>query len=149
MLNKVIIHGRMVRDPDLRSTANGISCSNFTVSVDRDFKPKDGSDRQADFIDVVCWRSKAEFVNKYFSKGSPIIVEGRLQTRTYTDKEGVKRKVTEIQADNVYFGGSKKSSEGQAGQYPSSYSQAQEASTSVDIDDYDDFESLNEGDLPF
>ena len=107
-LNIVILMGRLVADPELRQTSNGISVCSFTVAVDRS-RSKD--EKQTDFIDIVAWRQSAEFVSKYFSKGKMIIVEGSIQTRTYEDKNGNKRKAVEVVADNMQFGESKKSSE--------------------------------------
>lgn len=109
MLNHITIMGRMTRDPELRRTGSGIAVTSFTLAVDRDFGPKDGGERETDFIDVVCWRSTAEFVHKYFGKGSMAIASGRLQIRSWTDKDGNKRRSAEVHADNVYFGESKKS----------------------------------------
>ena len=114
MLNKWIGMGRLARDPDLRHTQSGTPVVSFTIAVDRDFKAQDG-DRETDWIDIVAWRSTAEFVSKYFTKGSSIVVEGRLQIRSYTDKEGNKRKAAEVVADSVYFGGSKKETGGGGG----------------------------------
>ena len=116
MLNHIDIMGRMTRDPELRRTGSGIAVTSFTLAVDRDFSPKDGGERETDFIDVVCWRSTAEFVQKYFSKGSMAIASGRLQIRSWTDKDGNKRRSAEVLADNVYFGESKKS-DGYTGSY--------------------------------
>ena len=110
MLNKVIIMGRLVKDPELRRTQSGTAVTSFRIAVDRDFKSQDGS-KQADFFDVVAWRGTAEFVSKYFSKGRMAVVEGRLQVRDWTDKDGNKRRSTEVIADSVYFGDSKKVSE--------------------------------------
>ena len=106
MLNNAVIMGRLVAQPELRTTGSGISVTSFTVAVDRRFV-KQGEERQADFIDVIAWRQSAEFVCKYFSKGSMIAVQGSIQTRTYEDKDGNKRKAVEIVADNVIFCGSK------------------------------------------
>ena len=106
MLNKIVIMGRLVRDPELRRTQSGTAVTSITLAVDRDFKAEDGS-RETDFIDVVAWRSTAEFIAKHFSKGRMAVVEGRLQIRDYTDKDGNKRKNAEVVADNVYFGDSK------------------------------------------
>ena len=108
MLNHIVIMGRLTRDPELRSTASGISVASFTVAVDRDFANKESGEKQTDFINCVAWRSTGEFVNKYFSKGSMIVVSGRLQIRDYTDRDGNKRTAAEIVADNVYFGESKR-----------------------------------------
>lgn len=107
MLNKWEGMGRLTRDPELRRTPSGTAVATFTIAVDRDRKPKDG-EQGTDFIDVVAWRQTAEFVSKYFSKGRMAVVEGRLQIREYTNKDGQKRKATEIVADNIYFGDSKK-----------------------------------------
>lgn len=108
-LNHITIMGRMVRDPELRRTGSGVAVTSFTLAVERDFSGKDGGEKETDFIDVVCWRSTAEFVEKYFHKGSMAIASGRLQIRSYTDKDGNKRRAAEVHADNVYFGDSKKS----------------------------------------
>mgnify|MGYP004694664957 FL=1 len=107
MLNKVIVMGRLVRNPELRRTNSGTAVASFTIACDRDFK-SDGGEREADFIECVSWRNTAEFVSKHFSKGRMAVVSGRLQTRNWTDKEGNKRKATEIVAESVYFGDSKR-----------------------------------------
>lgn len=112
MLNHITIMGRLTRDPELRRTGSGIAVASFTVAVDRDFGGRDGGERETDFIDCVAWRQTGEFVSKYFTKGSMIVVSGRLQIRSWTDKEGNKRRSAEVVADNVYFGESKRSSEG-------------------------------------
>ena len=111
MLNHITIMGRLTRDPELRRTGSGIAVASFTVAVDRDFSPKDGGEKETDFIDCVAWRQTGEFVSKYFTKGSMIVVSGRLQIRSWTDKDGNKRRTAEVVADNVYFGESKRSSE--------------------------------------
>lgn len=108
MLNVITIAGRLVRDPELRRTNGGVAVASFTVAVDRDFSGKNGNEKETDFIDVVCWKNTAEFVNKFFSKGRMIVVSGRLQIRIWTDKDGNKRRNAEVVADNVYFGDSKK-----------------------------------------
>lgn len=102
MLNKVFVQGRMTADPELRHTQNGVAVATFRLAVTRDFKEKDG-ERKADFISVVCWRGTAEFVSRFFQKGSLAVVEGRLQVRDYTDRDGNKRFITEVISDNVYF----------------------------------------------
>ncbi|MCI7809051.1 single-stranded DNA-binding protein [bacterium] len=112
MLNHIVIMGRLTRDPELRRTGSGIAVASFTVAVDRDFGGRDGGEKETDFIDCVAWRQTGEFVSKYFTKGSMIVVSGRLQIRNWTDKEGGKRRSAEIVADNVYFGESKRSNEG-------------------------------------
>ena len=118
MLNRIILMGRLTRDPELRKTGNGTAVTSFTLAVDRDYKPQDG-ERETDFIDVVAWRRTAEFVSKYFSKGRMAVVEGRLQVRDWTDKDGAKRRSTEVIADSVYFGDSKKVSESDTPAEPS------------------------------
>jgi single-strand DNA-binding protein len=112
MLNHIVIMGRLTRDPELRHTQSSIPVASFTVAVDRDFSGRDGGERQTDFISCVAWRSTGEFVSKYFTKGSMIVVSGRLQIRQYTDKDGNNRTAAEVVADNVYFGESKRSSAG-------------------------------------
>ena len=112
MLNHIVIMGRLTRDPELRRTGSGIAVASFSVAVDRDFGGRDGGEKETDFIDCVAWRQTGEFVSKYFTKGSMIVVSGRLQIRSWTDKEGNKRRSAEVVADNVYFGESKRSSEG-------------------------------------
>ena len=107
MLNRIIVMGRMTRDPELRRTNSGTAVASFTVAVDRDFKSQSG-EKETDFIDVVAWRNTAEFVSKYSSKGRMAVVEGRLQIRDWTDKDGNKRRTAEIVADSVYFGDSKR-----------------------------------------
>ena len=111
MLNKIILMGRLTRDPELRRTQSGTAVASFTLAVDRDYKPQDG-ERETDFIDIVAWRGTGEFVSKYFTKGRMAVVEGRLQVRDWTDKDGNKRRSTEVVADNVYFGDSKRSGSG-------------------------------------
>ena len=108
MLNHIVLMGRLTRDPELRRTGTGIAVASFTLAVDRDYAPKDGGQRETDFIDIVAWRSTAEFVSKYFTKGSMAVVSGRLQIRDWTDREGGKRRSAEVVADNVYFGESKR-----------------------------------------
>ena len=111
MYNHIGIMGRLVRDPELRRTQSGTPVVSFTIAVDRDFTDKTG-EKATDFIDVVAWRSTAEFVSKYFTKGRMAVVSGRLQIRPWTDKDGNKRKSAEVVADHVYFGDSKKESSG-------------------------------------
>ena len=111
MLNHIVIMGRLTRDPELRRTSSGIAVASFTVAVDRDFGGRDGGEKETDFIDCVAWRQTGEFVSKYFTKGSMIVVSGRLQIRNWNDKDGNKRRNAEVVADNVYFGESKRSSD--------------------------------------
>ena len=108
MLNHIVIMGRLTRDPELRRTGSGIAVASFSVAVDRDFGGRDGGEKETDFIDCVAWRQTGEFVSKYFTKGRMIVVSGRLQIRSWTDKEGNKRRTAEVVADNVYFGDSKR-----------------------------------------
>lgn len=112
MLNHITIMGRLTRDPELRRTGSGVAVASFTLAVDRDYNPKDGSEKETDFIDCTAWRGTGEFVSKHFSKGSTAIVSGRLQIRNWTDKEGNKRRNAEVLADSVYFGDSKRSEQG-------------------------------------
>ena len=117
MLNHIVVMGRLTRDPELRYTQSQTPVASFRVAVDRDFQPKDGGERQTDFIDCVAWRSSAEFVSKYFQKGSMIIVSGRLQIREYTDKDGNRRNAAEIVAENIHFGETRRSRDENAGSY--------------------------------
>lgn len=121
MLNHIVIMGRLTRDPELRRTGNGTAVASFTVAVDRDFAPKDGGEKETDFIDCVAWRQTGEFVSKYFSKGSMAVVSGRLQIRGWTDDKGNKRRTAEVVADNVYFGESKRTDQHSGGQSNNSY----------------------------
>lgn len=107
MLNRIILMGRLTRDPELRRTGSGTAVTSFSLAVDRDFKSQSG-EKETDFIDIVAWRNTAEFVSKYFTKGRMAVVEGRLQIRDWTDKDGGKRRSAEVVADNVYFGDSKR-----------------------------------------
>ena len=142
MLNKIFIMGRLTRDPELRRTQNGTAVTSFTLAVDRDFKNADGT-KDTDFIDVVAWRNTAEFVSKYFGKGRMAVVEGRLQLRDWTDKDGNKRRNAEVLADNIYFGDSKKEGDSSGG-----YKAAGKA---VDVEpEAGDFAEVeDDGDLPF
>ena len=107
MLNRIILMGRLTRDPELRHTQAGTPVASFSLAVDRDFRSRDGGERTTDFIDIVAWRNTAEFVSKYFTKGRMAVVEGRLQIRDWTDRDGGKRRSAEVVADNIYFGDSK------------------------------------------
>ena len=119
MLNHIVIMGRLTRDPELRRTGSGIAVASFTVAVDRDFGGRDGGEKETDFIDCVAWRQTGEFVSKYFTKGRMAVVSGRLQIRSWTDKDGNKRRTAEVVADNVYFGDSKR--DGDSGSAYGSY----------------------------
>ena len=153
MLNHITIMGRLTRDPELRTTQAGVSVVSFTVACDRDFGGRDGGERQTDFIDCVAWRSTGEFVSKYFHKGSMMVVSGRLQSRKWQDREGNNRTSWEINADNVYFGESRRDGDSSrdsysnntySGSYDSGRSSAPApaSNTFVELDDGD-------GELPF
>ena len=139
MLNHIILMGRLTRDPELRRTGSGTAVTSFTLAVDRDFKSQSG-EKETDFIDIVAWRSTAEFVSKYFAKGRMAVVEGRLQIRDWTDKDGGKRRSAEVIADSVYFGDSKPNS-----QEP----RAAHAAGGVDVSASDFAEIEGDGELPF
>ena len=117
MLNHITIMGRLTRDPELRRTGSGIAVASFTVAVDRDFGGRDGGEKETDFIDCVAWRQTGEFVSKYFTKGRMIVVSGRLQIRSWTDKDGNKRRTAEVVADNCYFGDSKRDADNSGSSY--------------------------------
>ena len=143
MLNHITIMGRLVRDPEMRTTQSGVAVASFTLAVDRDFGGRDGGEKQTDFIDCTAWRHTAEFVSKYFSKGRMAVVSGRLQIDNYTDNDGNKRKAAKVIADNIYFGDSKK--DGATGSQSDGQNTEQIAPASagfvpVDVDD---------GELPF
>ena len=148
MLNKIFIMGRLTRDPELRRTQTGTPVASFTLAVDRDFKDKTTGERATDFIDVVAWRQTGEFVSRFFTKGRMAVVEGRLQIRDWTDKDGNKRRSAEVVADNVYFGDSRR--DGDSGSYsapaysaaPAGYSAPTEGSQFAELSDDD-------GELPF
>ncbi len=155
MLNVAVLMGRLVADPELRHTANGISVTSFTLAVDRSYV-KAGGERQTDFIDVVAWRNTAEFVCKYFRKGQLAAVQGSIQTRSYTDKEGNKRKAFEIVADNVHFAEPKRDGNSGGGYQnnrsenpPASGKTAQPTSAYASGDTGDFEEMPSDEDLPF
>ena len=108
MLNHIIIMGRLTRDPELRRTGSGVAVASFSIAVDRDFGGRDGGEKKTDFIDCVAWRQTGEFISKYFTKGRMIVVDGRLEMRDWTDKEGNKRRTAEVIVANAYFGDSKR-----------------------------------------
>lgn len=113
MLNHIVLMGRLTADPEIRRTGSGVAVTSFTLAVEDDFKGQDG-EKKTIFVNIVAWRNTAEFVSKYFSKGRMAVVSGRLDIRDWTDKEGNKRKATEVVAENVYFGDSKKDGEAPA-----------------------------------
>ena len=139
MLNKIFLQGRLVADPELRNTPSGVAVVTFRIAVDRDFKNKQTGEKETDFVTIVAWRSTAEFVSKYFSKGRMAVVEGRLQMRNYTDRDGNKRNAAEVVADNIYFGDSR----------PSEGCNA--PNQGIPVPAGDQFAELNEddGELPF
>lgn len=134
MLNQITIMGRMVREPELRNTNSGLAVASFTLAVDRDFK-NDNGEKETDFIDCVAWRSTAEFVSKYFGKGSMAVVSGRLQVRSYNDKDGNKRKASEIVASNVYFADSKKAAQSDTSADTDVFTGSSEIGQTDDFDD--------------
>lgn len=175
MLNRIIIMGRLGKDPELRHTQQGTPVASFSLAVDRDFKDKNTGERVTDWIDVVAWRQTGEFVSRYFAKGRMAVVEGRLQMRDWTDRDGNKRRSAEVVADNVYFGDSKKDGDSggyqqggypQGGSYPQgSYQQSGYSGgysggyggpptpgpSGYPTSDYGQFQEIgeDEGDMPF
>ena len=150
MLNKIILMGRLVKDPELRRTQSGTAVTSFRIAVDRDFKSQDGS-KQADFFDVVAWRNTAEFVSKYFTKGRMAVVEGRLQIRDWTDRDGGKRRSAEVIADNVYFGDSKREGGSDYSPAPAYGTPAPSRGYAAPAGGQSDFAEIGEedGELPF
>ena len=152
MLNRIILMGRLTRDPELRHTQSGTAVASFSLAVDRDFKSRDGGERTTDFIDIVAWRNTAEFASKYFTKGRMAVVEGRLQIRDWTDKDGNKRRSAEVVADNVYFGDSRRDT-AEGGYSTPSYGAPAggRASAPAASSGFSDFAEIGEedGDLPF
>ena len=148
MLNKIILMGRLTRDPELRRTQSGTAVTSFSLAVDRDFKSQSG-EKETDFIDIVAWRNTAEFVSKYFTKGRMAVVEGRLQIRDWTDRDGGKRRSAEVVADNVYFGDSRRDSAD--GGYAPSYSAPAPGRSTAPVSGHSDFAEIGEedGELPF
>ena len=139
MLNVVALMGRLTADPELRTTPAGVSVTSFTIAVDRSFV-KQGEERQADFINCAAWRGTADFVAKYFQKGSLIAVDGKIQTRRYQDKDGHNRTAFEVVVDNAHFAGSKEKAE----------KPAQPAYSAPEQPAYDDFATIDDAeDLPF
>jgi len=153
MLNVIVLMGRLTADPELRHTTANIAVTTFTLAVDRSYV-KSGEERKTDFIDVVCWRATADFVTKYFKKGQLVAVQGAVQTRSYTDKEGNKRKAFEVVADNVHFAESKRDTAantgGQYNNYNNPQAQNAQAAPSYSNAGSDDFEVIQgDDDLPF
>ena len=152
MLNRIILMGRLTRDPELRRTGSGTAVTSFSLAVDRDFKSQSG-EKETNFIDIVAWRQTAEFVSRFFTKGRMAVVEGRLQLRDWTDRDGNKRRTAEVLAEHVYFGDSKRDAES-GGAYTPGYAPAP-ASHSAAPSNFSasgsDFAEIGEddGELPF
>lgn len=145
-LNKCIIMGRLARDPELRHTQTGTPVASFTLAVDRDFKDKNTGERATDWIDVVAWRSTGEFAAKHLSKGRMAVVDGRLQIRDWTDKDGNKHRSAEVVANSVYFGDSKR--DGDSSNTSSEYQAKADYGMPHDKDQFSELADDN-GDLPF
>ena len=150
MLNKIILMGRLTRDPELRRTQSGTAVTSFSLAVDRDFKSQNG-EKETDFIDVVAWRNTAEFVSKYFTKGRMAVVEGRLQIRDWTDRDGGKRRSAEVIAENVYFGDSKREGGSDYGSAPAYSAPYSGYAAPAAPGGHSDFAEIGEedGELPF
>lgn len=157
MLNKIFLMGRLVADPESRQTPSGVAVTTFRIAVDRDFKNKETGERETDFVTIVAWRGTAEFVSRYFSKGRMAVVEGRLQIRQYTDRDGNKRSAAEVVADNIYFGDSRRDGDGggsydRGGYAPRSSAPApQQPAYDAPVPAGDQFTELDDddGELPF
>ena len=147
-MNNIVLMGRLTRDPELRHTQSGTPVASFTLAVDRRFTPKDGSEKQTDFIDIVAWQNTAEFVSKYFIKGQMAAVTGRLQIRDWTDREGNKRRSAEVVADNIYFTESKKNRESSYGSTEAKDDYSPNFSSPVTGSDYAELD-MDDGELPF
>lgn len=142
MLNRITIMGRLTKDPEIRRTNSGIAVTSFTVAVDRDYSGKDGGEKKTDFVDCVAWRQTGEFVSKYFSKGRMIVVDGRLEMRDWTDKNGNKRRTAEINVDSAYFGDTKKDGAEGNQTAPSYQKPAVGYQAPVEFDEIEDMEKL-------
>ena len=139
MLNRIVLMGRLTRDPELRRTGSGTAVASFSIAVDRDFKGQNG-EKETDFIDIVAWRNTAEFVSKSFAKGRMAVVDGRLQIRDWKDKEGNNRRSAEVVADNVYFGDSKRDGDAAGDSYTGDQTAQSGEFKEIDEDD---------GEVPF
>ena len=146
MLNRIVLMGRLTRDPELRKTQSDTPVCSFSLAVDRDYK-KDGEKKETDFIDIVAWRATAEFVSKFFTKGRMAVVEGRLQIRDWKDKEGNNRRSAEVVADNVYFGDSNKDGGNRSG--GGSYGGSYDNSYQQPSGDFSEIPDDDAGELPF
>ncbi len=156
MLNRIILMGRLTRDPELRHTGSGTAVASFSLAVERDFRDKTSGQKTTDFIDIVAWRQTGEFVSKYFTKGRMAVVEGRLQMRDWQDRDGNKRRSAEVVADNVYFADSRRDGEQSSGYAPASSGYAPAPSSyappanqsSAPVSDFAEL-SDDDGELPF
>ena len=156
MLNRIILMGRLTRDPELRHTGSGTAVASFSLAVERDFRDKTSGQKTTDFIDIVAWRQTGEFVSKYFTKGRMAVVEGRLQMRDSQDRDGNKRRSAEVVADNVYFADSRRDGEQSSGYAPASSGYAPAPSSyappanqsSAPVSDFAEL-SDDDGELPF
>lgn len=147
MLNKCFFQGRLVKDPELRHTQSGTAVASFSLAVERDFKDKQTGEKVTDFIDCVAWRSTAEFVSRYFAKGSMAVVVGALQIRSWDDKDGNKRRTAEVVAESVYFGDSKRNTETGGTYTPPPVFANGTLQSSANADQFSDFS--DDGELPF
>lgn len=147
MLNKIFLQGRLVSDPELRHTPNGVAVATFRLAVERDFKDRETGEKKADFINVMAWRQTGEFVSRFFTKGRMAIVQGRLQTRSYNDRDDNKRIATEVIADNVYFSDSRPK-EGDLSESAYASDPATSFNTQTPLGDYAEI-TEDDGDLPF
>ena len=154
MLNHIVLMGRLTRDPELRRTATGTAVASFSLAVERDFGNRETGEKETDFIDIVAWRQTAEFVSKYFAKGRMAVVSGRLQIRTWTDKDGNKRRSAEVVADNVYFADSRRDYDSAASTAPNAFAPtygdpyAAPAASAAPASDFAMLED-DDADLPF
>lgn len=148
MLNKVILMGRLTADPEIKQTPNGISVLSFSIAVDRNYSKEE---KKTDFINLVAWRQAAEFIERYFTKGQMIAVEGSIQTRNYEDKTGAKRTAFEVLASQVYFAGPKNDSPAKESKQQTPKLEDPNQNLPADFNDFDGFEEIgtDDGDLPF
>lgn len=145
MLNKVILMGRLTRDPELRHTQSGTPVASFSLAVERDFASKENNEKSTDFIDIVAWRNTAEFVSKYFLRGQLVAVTGRLQIRDWKDKDGNNRRSAEVICENAYFAESKKGSRDQTGPSGDSDPETNQPPINYNFVELDE----EDGELPF
>jgi single-strand DNA-binding protein len=148
MLNRIELQCRLCCDPELRQTPSGVSVASFSVACDRDFKSKETGEKETDFIQIVAWRGTGEFAAKHFQKGDMAVIDGRLQMRKYQDRDGNKRIAAEVNAEHIYFGGSKKKEEGETDPLDDLRNNAREQ---YGAPTYDGFAELNDdpSELPF